>query len=1507
MTSSTSELDSLRGQISSLETSNRSTISLLDAKTTAYDQLAEELSTQHQKVTALRQELANHQQAERAAQSSLATAKLRLSNFEQEIENLKENNVWLNQELSAKTAETSKLRKEKNARIAELQRQDEESTASIESLRRTEASLRARLDDLEQKTEQSFATIQQLRESAANDQESFRKELKGTQRLAELFETSAKTARERLQDVQSSLDQANDDAAEEIGRARTAVEMERAEKESAERRVAELEVLVERLEADISSAPQLEGLKGTPRRRMNGSLGPDRELMGSPGGGPKAGLNFTQMYSDYTTAKSQLDAERRRNEKLSATMDEMIQDLESKQPEIEDLQREHGRLQSEMAEMTLLLEASHAERDHARREARKLGGQAKAQQHEGELLRQQLRDLSMQIRILLTEIQARDEGLSALDPSQQARLIQATRSMADDESSNDLTDTGRVISQRLTIFRNVQQLQEQNVNLLRVTRELGEQMEGEEALKKQRQHAQAMAELKDLRVQMERCKDEMRSMATRSESYLKERNMFRRMLHHRGQLPADVNMESTFGQSVNSATSAASPGGTRQLEPSTNAQDATDMGKLIKEMQSHFDAYREEAATDHRALKEQAERLSQEKGEMQVELTKVKSQVSIARERFEMLQANYNLLQSENAELQKRANFLGETSVRQDLKTQQVAEDLVESRSLVESMLKEIANLKAEKDLWKRIEARMGEDNERLRNETSRLNELMTSRENLQNERDMSESENRRRLQIQLEKNENELQATKRRLNEETDELKKASMRREYDGQQHQKVVDDLRAGLSQAKENLAVAQTSRDHLQLRVDELTAELKVAEEQVQALRRGQEKRHHDGEASAEQDELDIEPNHEASINREHDMSAEMSELKHELELTQTELRETKGQVEQYKAISHSSEEQLQSLNDTYEQYRHEFDQLIAEKDAKVQSLTERVEELLKDISDTGSELSGLRAELHEKAAQAQQEKVTVQLEITKLKNENERLDAAAASYQQDLRTQAEIAQQAQQNYENELLKHAEAAKSLQDLRKEHNQLRTDAVQLRSDAEGGRAALTQNESIWEETRQRYEGELREMQSRREDVSKQNDLLHNQLEAVSKEIEALRQSRSTDQSGQGDIESASDSSTANRSIGQLREVITFLRRDKEIVDVQYEMSVQEIDRIKQQLEYTQTQLDETRLKLDQERHSQSESGRTLITHNELLEKISELNLYRESAVTLRNEARQAQAQLAEKAQQVKELIEEVQPLKATILELQIDREAREGELKLVQEDRDRWQQRTQNILQKYDTVDPAELEALKQQLSTLQTENAQLLADNEPLRQQIDSMPEQIRQAQEDAVAPWRDRQEKQVAQFKERSRVLVAARNEKVLELQTVMQGKEESEQQLAESRQETKAALIERDEALARAESLSTQLNSAAEVAQKPAEDPESTGTHTLLSQVERQRLEERAVAAEAQASEHEKRVRDLQSDLESYRSRVAALEQEVVSFHPRPHGNSSIVLKHRSRNNSNES
>ncbi|EHL00400.1 putative Nucleoprotein TPR [Glarea lozoyensis 74030] len=1456
---STSEVETLRTRIASLESANRDTIAVLESKTTANDNLAQELQKQHQKGLELSQQITTLQQSVQNTNSAVSSARFREQSLKQEVELAKSNGEWFENELKTKNAEAQKYRKEKGARLAELQRHNEDLNSNLGALKKTEQALRARLSEVEKKAEDALSNVQRHQEAAAKAEEAFRQDLERAERLTKLQSQQSETHRNRLKEVEATLERIKDEAAEEVGRCRQEAETERQEREVAENRISELEAEVATVRLEAANA-RPGSVPGTPRQGLNGSVfgrSGSPAIFGTPGSTRgKSAITATQAIDELYKVKGQLSAEKLRSQRLATEMEEMLAGLEAKQPELEEMQNEHDRLQQEVVQMSKFVDNIGKERDRAKKDLRKAESEASTAHAESNILKTQLRDLSAQIKLLVCELDARDRGLEAMTASEKEQLERLARGEVSEEELEGSTDTDRFITERLRVFRNVSELQEKNQELLKVTRELGQQMESEEALSAKHKAAQDHEEVESLRGKIEHYKDELKSTLTRSESYIKERDMFRRMLQNRGQIPAGSDLASMFGQSTDGNQN----GVVSTIEQGSG--NSTSYPTLLRELQAHFDQYREEQSTDRRTMKEQTEKLSLEKGALQAEIAKTSSQLTLANERYEMLHANYTMLQNENSELQKRSQGLSEAAAKQDLRTQQVAEDLIEAKGMVESMRNENANLKAEKKLWKDIQDRLSQDNEALMNERSRLNNLVASQQTMQNERELNESETRRRLQTQVETLEAELSTTKRKLNDEIEDNKKAQLRKEYDSQQTQKRIDELASSLSNAREELVAAKTTRDHLQARVDELSIELKSAEERVELLQpRPTPRPVQNGDGSSNTDGEET--------NREQELAIELSEVKRDLDLAKSELESAKQQTEQYKSISQASEEELQSLNTTHDQYREEMDRLVEEKESKIHDLQQRVDDISAELTTTNNDLTLLRSQQNEVARQVDSDKAILEQEIARLKDEDERHAAAAQFHQQDLRAQAAIATKAQQDYENELVKHAEAAKLLQALRGDYNQMKAESAGLKADAESARVALSQSEASWDERRQQLEQELSELRTRRDDVNAQNKLLHQQLENFGTQLSALQQSRNA-LAESGESASPPVDSTYDRTAEGLRELNAFLRREKEIVEVQYELKVQEAKRLQQQLEYAQSQLDESRLKLDQERRSQADGGRSAIAHKDLMEKLNELNLFRESSITLRNEARQAQTQLTERNKRVEELMAQIQPLETKIRELEHGKETSEGEMRLLQEDRDRWQKRTQDIISKHDRIDPAEMEQLKETVENLEKERGTWLEEKQPLEEKI--------QALEGEKTVWQQSRAKLIDQAKERSRIQTRDIKDRTAERDTALQEKDTLQQQLNSLQAQLETAVREKESSEQQLKAISQELETIKSERDRALVDAsQSAAARSTVSPA--------ADATQQTSNEHlEQEIANLRQQVDEVTQEKRAIETELSSL-----------------------
>jgi nucleoprotein TPR len=1440
-TTSLSEIDTLRARIASLETSNRETLAIVDSKTTANASLAEELQKQHQKILKLNQEITTLNQSVQTAQTAANSAKYREGSLKQELELSKKNNDWFEAELKTKTAESLKIRKEKGARIAELQRQNEEALSNIESLTRTEQQLRKRLGEAQSKAEEALTKVQQLQESAARAEESFRQELESSKRLVELKDQQSQTHRNRLKEVELRLEQVKDDGAEEIRRVRRELEKEKEDHAQTEQQVQELQAEADRLRAIADShngvpgsAPQTPRANGSFLARPSSPFGTPASMRG------KASHRVTETLDELFKVKAQLTGEQRRNQKLQEELDDALGIWEAKMPEYEETVAENERLRHESAHMSELAEQSYEQRDAAVKIARKAEGAAAAAQAEIKILQTQLRDLSTQIHVLIFNIHAREKGLDQLTDEETAQFERLQRGEVAEHALDDMSDTHRFITERFTAFKDIFELQEKNEALLKLTRELATKMENEEALAAKQQAAQDHEEVQELRGTVSALQDEVQSITVRMKSYMTERDMFRRMLQQKAS-------SSEIQQALGLPREGTQREVLASIEQPPHAEEAN-LAVAFRELQAHFDSYRNDQSTDRNAMKDQIEKLSTEKGSLQSEVSRLSSKLTLSTERYEMLESNFKALQNEKQELQKRNQSLSESAAKQDMRTQQVAEDLVEARGLAESLRSESANLRAEKKLWKTIQERLSKDNEDLAQEKAKLNAMLSNQQSLLNERELGDSETRRRLQAQIDSLDGELTTTKRKLSEEMEEGKKIQLRKEFDAQQFQKRIDELTSMIGQIKEENIQVKTTRDHLQARVGELEIELRNAQERAERLRPLPTPR--PGTLN-EQSATDQE-----SQARIEELENEVQELKNSLDLLNVQLENAKQQAEQFRQLSRDMEEELTSLNESHDQYREEMDASLATKTNAANELQQRVEALTMELSNSNNELNMLRDSQGDVVRKYEEKERMLTSDIARLKDEEERYKETARFHQQDLRAQAEIATKAQQDYEQELVKHAEAAKLLQQIRAEHNELRTQSAAWRAEAESAKLSLAQSEQSWEERRQQLEQEISEIKTRREDVDAQNKLLHKQLDSVTSQITSLQQNRAQ-VDGEGPLASVADTATEG-----LRELNNYLRREKEILEVQYDIKLQEAKRLQQQVEYSQSQLDEARLKLDQERRAHADSSRSSLTHKELMDKLNELNLIRESNVTLRNENQRAQAQLVKKSEKISELEAKIQPLEARISELDLDKGFKEQEIRQLQEAREGLQKRIESILSKYGQADPQEAEQLKETITSLEAERDALKQSEQSLQQKVKELEETL----ETKTGEWKTMKERFAEDFKTRFRNMKSQRDEANNEKNNLQGNLDSVNERLAGVEKELEAAkqelgnLNEKNHAL---EQQAQQAQQAQQTAAPPAEEQPP------------------AVVDSAQIAELTQQLESLKQELETVSSQKATAEAQV--------------------------
>jgi len=1500
----------LESRIRTLESQNRDTLATYETKATAYDRLAKELSEQHQKYVDLRKSLSALEEKNQSLESAANNVKFRETNLHQEIELLRKNTDWYETELKTRSSDNTKFRKEKNAQVAELQRANADAAETIDSLQRTETLLRKHFEELKAKAEEDRTRIQQLEDDAAKNEANFRSELENVNRLAAMHKKTADMAKKRLEEIQADLTRLEESAAVEVGQLQAEVELERNRATEAEASVVNLESLVENLEREANQFKHSVHAPVTPRRPTNGAFGtPGRAgspAVFSPGGSQLKGLTNTKILAENATLKEQLRDTRDDNEQKTAMIQNMVEEMERLEPAVDELRRTNETLTTQITDMASDLEAAVAEKDAARKEERKARGDLEGSRRECLQLQTHVQDLTVQLRSLMWRQQAAEHGLATLSADQQQFVMSSENNELPETERYGETATDNIISQHLVLYKNISDLQKQNAELLRMIREVAQQHEGTEARSQEAQVKKDQEELITLRTRVVEFEDQLKSLQIRTQSYKKERDMYRQVATSRNMPLPDSDGASAFGQSFNSQapmTPLRGLGGSLFNDQTPRAGEMNGVEKLVKTLQNQVDSLKEESATDRATLKSQVENLSRDNNQLQSEKIRLDSQIRREQDHYARLESTVKMLESEKNTLQERYYSIQTTLAKQDDKVVRAEQEAVDAIARMESLEHELVNLKASQSMWQTIEARLTERNQELMDERDRLSKMVTDVQSLRNEQELANAENRRRLQDRVDTLEGELQIAQRKLEDEVTEHKKVSLQRDYERSEAQKRIEDLMKARNEADVRCAAADAARQQLEQRTNELRTQLQAAEERVQALQPIPTPRATGAQETEES-------------TREEELVAQVADLQRKLDRKQEDLDAATAQIEGFQNIAQEAEEALQNAIETRDDLQTELDRVQEEKDAIIADLQRRVDDISSEFTTTNSELTELRGRHEQETMRLSQEKEALDAEIINLKNDVNDYKAEAERQTQYVKSQAEIATRARQDYEHELAKHGDTMNSLRALREEYNSIKSEVSQFKTQAEAARTALEQNEENWKSTQVRYENQLAEAKRNYDDLKQHNKTLLEQFDNYKAQINDLKSNRAA---ATGD--SAGEAAGSNK----MDEITTFLKQEKDILEAQLSVKDSEAKRLNAELSHVQSQLDQTREKLhaEQSRARGSLGGTNL---QALQNQIEQLNVFRESNTTLRNDAARLEAKLSEKNKEFETLHSELETLKARVEELEGELELTSGYLEQEKKQRDYWEKRFDKFVNKSEHIDPKEMEDLKKAVEEIKAERDQYLVEISGLNDHANGLQEKITTLEggvEAAVKAANEAQKEELrGKFNKRHKQLMEAametkkneiealtveRDQLQTTLTTVQQELETSRQQLADAQgqatqsqeqvatiqqqvtqlksqvvtaqQELVAAKSARDEAIARA---NAGVKSTADVDMGDEGQVDESGTQGSDQRIAelQQKLEE----VKAQLAEAQNRAFSAENDYSALRVKESFMRDQVTKL-----------------------
>lgn len=978
-----------------------------------------------------------------------------------------------------------------------------------------------------------------------------------------------------------------------------------------------------------------------------------------------SGKSLSDMYVEYIRNQEELRRERLEVTRLNQALEGVFQELREKEPVLEAQRKETEELradceasQTALATLSVASEQASRDRDQLRLDRDRLKAEL-------DTASQQLEDMGRQVRALTKEIILRD------DPSAEGRMEDDGTPLPASSKSSDVGDddgTQAIITKELVTFSSLTGLLAQNQRLLRVTRDLAYRVENRET-RLHNTEEEAMAQAAE---DAERLSSQLDDLKTRLEVITSERDLFRDLIQSRESRQGFTD-PSNFENSV----------------VTTQAHSEETLATL----RSHFDEFKAEAKRDYAALRQELSAAQAHASDKAIQAAQEQTLREGLQARLRSLEATSTQQRQHLDELNASNASLHGSATERDAALRRKESELLELRVSLETTVRESAHLRSEVSALRSSESRLVQENQSLVGERTSLSEMLKSLSGTQREMEASAAAYRTRLESQVARLERELNNSIERAAKAEEESRLTTLRARVDSREAQIRAERTNADLASLQKNLAVSATTIENLRSRENELQEMLSSARSTIVQLEhstRSAQQGTVQFDSAASNTGFPPASGSDAAL-----QDAQLADLRASLANAEAQTDSAHAQVQQYQAIAQTSEETLQGLQQTYDEYRSGTESVLADKQARIEQLTDENSSARAQLADAQASAEKAVQELAAAKAHFDQEKRELEDAVAQLNDAESRAAGEHAKVQADVEAQLEEARAAHSKFETELLLHGEDLQALNETKTALAAAELSARQLQLKVDELQVALEAERKVTTSQRNAVEQERADFTKRIDDLTEQNVVLHNSLQSLTSHAPAF------DAPDAPDVASETTTAAAAPEISPVMNdfasVIKYLRREKEVADLQLDLAKQEATRLRVSLEAERATSNELRAQLVEEQSkvasTSSEPGKASM-QAELLARTNEASIVRESNMALREESDRLGRKVHQLESELAAAQSELEPLQEQARLATVELENAQASLKLAQEDNDRWQARAQSILRQYNQVDPDEL---------------------------------------------------------------------------------------------------------------------------------------------------------------------------------------------------------------------
>ncbi|KAF0690970.1 hypothetical protein As57867_017654, partial [Aphanomyces stellatus] len=1237
-----------------LEVQLRSAVTLSDQRLDEIRMERDRAASQAKQLVELQTNETRALQAQARLEAQLGPMQLEVARLQKERESDKAQVEDIQAQLVEKSRVLTDYRLKHNKKLSEVEHECADAKEQVDEL--TQSLRRIQDDNASLKEELRVARENALELQSEHTRAvgHLEKELSAQHRLTDLYKDAAsdsnlqvESLQAKCETLQTALQEAEDALAEESQKVRE--EVQQATMDHFTQQTQLFEKKIDELEAALTkSLARVTELEAAQTAAAN-HVSAIAELSSTAGDLHLAsnGLSPTDMYNRIVDLDKALQDERAAKETLQKYLERILSEVQAKAPYLDRLKKENARALASHDQLSERLDQRTHELTHVRDSLRAAQAEKKAAEAERDMLKQSVDDLSKQIQQLLYQ------------------SLQSAASVVD-------------ASESLVVFNNVAELQTRNQQLLRIVRELSE-------TKSDKQSSSVVVtviEPDDLctSAQWEKVQDELTALRADREreqdllsAVVKQRDMYRVLLSQADTRFVDAERLKDHEAAAASPVSPRRGGASKPMD--LIAPESYD-ARILRELRLEFDDYKKEKQAVVTELRDSVDSL-------RVESSKAKMTSMEAKVQVKTLEDKCTLVESRKAESDKevvrfRAKY--EQSNALLIQTQKQVADLSVK---LDTSHAEATKLHGEYQKTKTELEYLTKQDERHRIEIATLRTEQTNQLKLMDAVRRIEAHQTDRQAQELER----LQAVSTSM-----ELKLAEKQRAVDDAQSlasakiaelQLEAKTIRKQLDTEKAAHATVREVKAALDEKVKALSGQVKSLSEEVAVLKVQLKKGA--GVAAAE---------------RVSSLETMLHDAKQDLDAALAAKATAEQHAEQYKVISEANEKSFAVLSASSEKLKAEHDAALAavqeELVAAKAELATVQKQMLKNIAEENKLREEMdswdqtkRDELHKSSERV----LVAETQLASCKKELATVKESMAAVEHDLQT-------AQENYSRELALHSAAMQKLNELRKE-----VDGVaKATKDAEGQRDALRATLDGIEATHAVHVEALTQAKEEAETaaaaLAEQNALLHSQLEALTQDLNRLQEA-ATLKAFQERV--ALPEHEQDKQVRELRGIISSLRRDLEIAHSKGDVAKQESLRFQAQMKTLEKTID--RLKAEQDVAKQQHAAfLTTEEQSKRSAQLDTLSLLRESNAMLRDENEKNQKKCHDKDAVIQGLEAKIVPLQTAESMLKSQIQTLKEDVESLTQANKRWKDRVNQLIEKYQQIDPEEHERVCTERNTL-----------------------------------------------------------------------------------------------------------------------------------------------------------------------------------------------------------